>query len=870
MDGFAGIFEALTGRSPLRWQCRLHDLFLTGKLPPALDLPTGLGKTSVMAVWLAAKIAGAPLPNRLVYVVDRRVVVDQATEEAEALRRTAIAHGLLPDLPISTLRGQHLDNRRWMEDPTAPAIIVGTVDMIGSRLLFRGYGVSAGMRPFQAGLLGVDTLVVLDEAHLCPPFQALLVRIAAREGLGPSESLGPDAALLPPFILLPLSATGNDTEGAFALKEEDEKDSFVRDRLTAGKRLTFTPSDGKVEDGLVREALALADSPGGRIAVFCTSREVAQKVADRLVDRKAGRPPEAVVLLAGARRVHERERAKEELQATGFLPTRKDQSALSPPTFLVATAAGEVGIDLDADHAVMDLVAAERMIQRLGRVNRAGGKGRLAQVRVIDVAPEKESAEAQVRREACRRLLESLPIRSDGGFDASPGALLTLRKNRDLLVRASTPAPLYPALDRPTLDAWAMTSLKTHPGRPDVAPWLRGWVEEDDPEITLIWRRWPWDEHGRLPDPRTLADCFEAAPPRLLERLEAPRSLALKILAERAKRVDLGDHVPAVLALADRVEELTLAELRDKRRRDPFFERRSADMVFVVRHDLGGLDGHGLLAGDAAGPVPCLDDGWDDEILKNAGLRIVFDEAGEASRSEGKGGWRQVDRIGLTDPQRPDAERYLSIQVWRDADRETGGDPAVRRRVQGLYDHLGEAEAEAAALAERLRLPAPCRAMLMAAAKAHDLGKRRLQWQRAMGAPRSGEPYAKTNGKGANPALLLINGETYRHEFGSLLDLERAPEVLAGLDADLKDLALHLVAAHHGYARPWIAPVDPDWQTSLASHRERAAAAALRFARLQATWGPWGLAWWEALLRAADQRVSRRLDEGAQPAEETA
>jgi CRISPR-associated endonuclease/helicase Cas3 len=38
---------------------------------------------------------------------------------------------------------------------------------------------------------------------------------------------------------------------------------------------------------------------------------------------------------------------------------------------------------------------------------------------------------------------------------------------------------------------------------------------------------------------------------------------------------------------------------------------------------------------------------------------------------------------------------------------------------------------------------------------------------------------------------------------------------------------------------------------------QKAAEIALRFARLQARWGPWGLAWWEALLRAADQQASR-------------
>ena len=51
-----------------------------------LDVPTGLGKTATMAVWLVARILGAPVPRRLVYIVDRRAVVDQATAVAEALR----------------------------------------------------------------------------------------------------------------------------------------------------------------------------------------------------------------------------------------------------------------------------------------------------------------------------------------------------------------------------------------------------------------------------------------------------------------------------------------------------------------------------------------------------------------------------------------------------------------------------------------------------------------------------------------------------------------------------------------------------------------------------------------------------------------
>ncbi len=147
-------FKALTGNSPFCWQRRLfHEHFANGAIPAALDIPTGLGKTSVMVLWYMARTAGANVPRRLVYVFDRRAVVDQATIIADEIREKSRN----PELRVSTLRGQHVDNREGLADPTAPAIIVGTVDMVGSRLLFSGYGVSRKMRPYHAGLLGADS-----------------------------------------------------------------------------------------------------------------------------------------------------------------------------------------------------------------------------------------------------------------------------------------------------------------------------------------------------------------------------------------------------------------------------------------------------------------------------------------------------------------------------------------------------------------------------------------------------------------------------------------------------------------------------------------------------------------------------------------
>ena len=73
------------GYQPFPWQAALAARIAAGDWPDALDPPTGSGKTAVIDVWLWARLRRLAVPRRLVYVIDRRLVVDSVTAYANAL-----------------------------------------------------------------------------------------------------------------------------------------------------------------------------------------------------------------------------------------------------------------------------------------------------------------------------------------------------------------------------------------------------------------------------------------------------------------------------------------------------------------------------------------------------------------------------------------------------------------------------------------------------------------------------------------------------------------------------------------------------------------------------------------------------------------
>jgi CRISPR-associated endonuclease/helicase Cas3 len=941
-QSFPDSFYSLTGYPPMRWQDRLFRQLINGKFPDALDLPTGLGKTSVMAIWLVARaLAGEDalktIPRRLVYIVDRRAVVDQATEEAEKLRQALnsnAAHlkGALglsnTTLPISTLRGAYVDNREWLDNPAAPAIIVGTVDMIGSRLLFEGYGVFRKMRPYHAGLLGADTLIVLDEAHLVPPFEALLWQIAnGAERFGScAES---DTGLVPPFRLLPLSATGraqpasdrSAATSAFRLEEEDLSDPIVRGRLSAKKTVGFVNIDSidgdksVLAEELAHRAWKLAEESGKptRSLIYCDSREVAEKVKaglDKLSapDKKRADPKAYTELFVGARRVKEREDAKAWLEDRGFLAGSPPPAK---PTFLIATSAGEVGIDLDADHMVCDLVPWERMVQRLGRVNRRGqGDATIIVVHSEEPKPKKPDAPTgqELRQAIAFRslsVLKELP-NVETGRDASPGALreLKLRAETDKVLRekidkATTPAPLHPALTRALVDTWSMTSLEQHTGRPDVAPWLRGWVEPNNQSI-VIWRTYLPVREVSVDWPRTSAEkkeveaFFEAASAHESEKLETETYRVADWLQDRAKTLlkpqqDVHGDQTADAVLASGKDDVdgreaaaqpstphakplhsrdivlfalspngsyatryTLGRLAAERKGNEKedFVSGLVGKILIVDARFGGLNS-GMLDSKKGGGVPTADtdQGWSED----AGFRVRL------AASEEENDWHFEDEFILRANGDGDAEEWLVVEHYGSAAQSE--DARSVSRPQELGQHQSWAEQKARDIAGRIGLSAPAAEALAVAAFLHDEGKRASRWQRAFKAPRDTKKYgfsgplAKTRGPIDQQVL-----DGYRHEFGSLPYAE-ANDRFKALREEWRDLVLHLIAAHHGQARPVIATRGCE-DAPPSALEERAREVALRFARLQKRWGPWGLAWWEALLRAADQQASRDNDRG--------
>jgi CRISPR-associated endonuclease/helicase Cas3 len=836
-------FAALTGYEPFPWQAALYEKF-KHEIPPSCNLPTGVGKTSVIAVWLLALADGANVPRRLVYVVNRRTVVDQTTSEVERLRnglgkkpelekvraalnaigsnamKDRVLHGESP-LAISTLRGQFADNREWSTDPSRPAVICGTVDMIGSRLLFSGYGVGFKSKPLHAGFLGQDVLLVHDEAHLEPAFQELLVAIEKEQKRCNDHAK---------FTVMELSATSRGTGDAFpndAERRKNEADPRVRKRIRASKtvRLHENQDAKKLPDEIGNLVIGHKDS-GDAVLVFVRKVDDVEKIVKKL-------PAGSVEQLTGTMRGLERDALVKKSIFQRFLPSSSRAEGITAQdgtAYLVCTSAGEVGVNISADHLVCDLSTFDSMAQRFGRVNRFGERDDT----VIDVVHPKESdLDASDPLES--RRLKTLKLLKELKGDGCPAALGEL--DPQSRVDAFAPPPtILPATDI-LFDAWALTTIREKlPGRPPVEPYLHGIRDWEPPETQVSWREEVEIITGDLLErypPTDLLDDYPLKPHELLRDRSDRIFKHLEVLAERH-----ADEPAWIVDAREAVEVVTLAELADKRRKN-----RIDGCILLLPPSVGGLAG-GLLDGTSIHANDVADTAVDEQGRL---LRQRTWDDGEVPRYLRL--IRTIDTRPAADDDEADEDsarrRYWH---WYDLPRE-GGRTSIHPVTWNT--HVVDVVNHAKRLIAGLSLPQEIADAVILAAELHDHGKRRERFQITLGNCHYPDVLLAKAGRGG--ARLP---EPFRHEFASVLDAQVEAR-FQFLSDEMKDLVLHLIAAHHGRARPHFPPheaFDPD--RPLSDAEALAVETPRRFARLQRRYGRWGLAYLESLLRAADWAAS--------------
>jgi CRISPR-associated endonuclease/helicase Cas3 len=903
-SSFKAFFQTATGHAPFPWQTALFRRFAEGETPRTVNIPTGLGKTSIVAVWLIAlALHSDKVPRRLVYVVNRRTVVDQTTAEVEHLRKTLVENPELrtladhlrslcalplstPDsspLAVSTLRGQFADNREWSSDPARPAVIVGTVDMIGSGLLFSRYTVGFKLRPHHAAFLAQDALLVHDEAHLEPAFQRLLESIVAEQ----FRSNDPRR-----LRVMELSATTRESASpvlpAFGLTEDDRSNEFVRMRVNAVKRLSLLKlaENEKLDGKLVALALERKDS-GRTELVFARSVEAVVKVAEAI--RKAKLP---VVTLTGTMRGKERdELVSSNVVFQRFLPSSsqyEDAPELQEGTvFLVATSAGEVGVNISADDLICDLSTYESMAQRFGRVNRFGEcddstitvvypqefqhtkKIRDAEQAVVEGKKDAEKKLQKAKRSTAFDIAieNTFALLQKLGGDASPAALEKLPV--DERATAFSPLPEMRIATGIQFDAWALTSVRTPiAARPPVAPYLHGEAEWEPPETHVAWREEVDVIRGELLKtypPEDLLDDFPLKPHELLRDTtdRIVRTLGGIMASWQSNNTILPDAW--LLKASGAVEFISLQKFvfankakkvlsEDEKRELDALHALLADSTLILPASVCGIK-NGMLSPDAVG------DGVNADVAEITNTRIRIRTSLPSVPDAYRADYRIIKTIDTQmDEDDPDSpERYW---LWLEAKSAVSTGQHLPMQLETLEAHSGAVTANASAIAERLLSTSTAgepdlRRCLITAARLHDLGKNRRQWQLGIGNtgynPTDPEAIFAKSGASMHSRNLA---ENYRHEFGSLIDAVKDNE-FAALSSDEKEIVMHLVAAHHGRARPHF-PAEEifDYASTPTDAVVLATAVPRRFGRLQRRFGRWGLAWLESLLRAADYAAS--------------
>ncbi len=884
---FAEVFEAIHATPPFPWQARLADEVVRNGWPELLDLPTGTGKTAALDVALYC-LARAPdaLPRRTVLVVDRRIVVDQGSLRSRKLLDAATAAesgpvrwladalralwGAEPDEPpfaIATLRGGMPRDNDWARMPHQPVLGVSTVDQVGSRLLFRGYGVHPRSASIHAGLLGNDTLILLDEVHLAVPFAQTVSIIRSQYRA--------DVAGLPSrFGLVQMSATPHGSTSAsktFGLGSGDREDPTLRRRLSAIKKAALVEvkvtgtDEGKkrraVAEAAVQRALALQREASARVVGLVVNRVDTAREAAALLEKHATETDARLV--TGRMRPIERDH----LVRTVLFPRAgagRSRSA-DRPLVVVATQCIEAGADLDFDALITECASIDALRQRFGRVDRLGTLGISSSVILARSDQLAKDAEDPIYGRALAATwgwLRASAVNDE--VDLGIAALGAGPVAAELLAPRADAPVLLPA----HIDSWAQTSPVPSVD-PDVSLWLHG--PRTSADVQVVWR--------------IDADARGGRADAVVERLLACRPSALEAVSVPIHAVRRWLTTRDASSIAD-VEGVAEEEENDDRRRDtdPVVFKwdgeesravgardiRPGDVLIVDAGQGGGL---ARLSFDPAAVERVVDLGDLAQLRGRAVATLRLErrclevwslpESVVASVPEGSdqdetavelrervrawaGTWPDVPPAGfLGTPaewiatRRGLASHRVRVQTMSDgslvalarltrsdlakapevSDALTEDDDSAFRAVKvALSTHSRDVRDLCEQFCRALAFAPQIVADLSLAAWLHDVGKADPRFQRWLAgggevrAAMAAEPLAKS----ALPAGSLRERrnarrragypEGYRHEILSLAMVAGSASIIE--QAHDPDLVLHLVASHHGWCRPFAPPLD--------------------------------------------------------------
>ncbi|MGA0587815.1 type I-G CRISPR-associated helicase/endonuclease Cas3g [Dyella sp. KRB-257] len=490
MTSFHALFHAATqGCQPYPYQARLA----AGPWPDTLDVPTGLGKTAAVALawahkrgWRQGGRQAAPdsaTPRRLVWCLPMRVLVEQTEQSIRGWLENLHILGNPGEGKVSVhvLMGGADALKSWAEYPEEDMVLIGTQDMLLSRALMRGYGMSRYQWPIHFSLLHNDCLWVYDEVQLMGAGLATSAQLEAFRRHFPlargSRSLWVSATLNRDWLDTVDFKPHLESLIALSIGQEDRQQAG--ERLGAVKQVAKLPLILGKETGNKKgldahssalcEAILEAHDAGSQTLVIVNRVERAQALFRLL--RKA-RPGKRDLL------IHARFRAAERI-------TQNQRLRDEPPVdrIVVATQAIEAGVDLSSKLLLTELAPWSSLVQRFGRCNRRGEHNADgARILWLDIEDDKDLARPYAADELARARAKLDVLDSASPQDLPPTdqarPLSAVVRRKDLLDLFNTD---------PDLSGFDV----------DVSDYIRA---SDRPDLQVFWREFD-DPNAAAPQP---------------------------------------------------------------------------------------------------------------------------------------------------------------------------------------------------------------------------------------------------------------------------------------------------------------------------------------------------------------------------------